>query len=507
MNKAILLTVLTCLYCFFATAQAPRIIYSAPEKQDSRRTAFDVIGKVGSNYIVYKNNRSDNDFCVYDENMKLKERVRMGDINSERMIDMEFIAYADYFYAIYQYQRRNIIYCNAIKFNADAKKLTDPIELDTTQISFAANNKIYTTVSSDDKQKIMVFKINNKNQSKFYFTTMLFDSQLKLQKKDRMLLNMQQRADYLSDFLLSNDGELVFSKYERTSTNSEFISKVELVIKYPDSSNFSINNVGIGARILDELKLKVDNTNKRILLSSLFYKQKRGNIEGLYLMKWDKVTNTKILDTPIVFNDELRNAAKGEEANKKMAFNDYYIKNIVMRKDGGFLIVGEALFTSSRGGFYNRWDYMNWGNPWISPIDYYYYRPWGMPWNRNFGSGITRYHAENIMLLSFNKAGDLEWTNVIPKSQYDDDTDNLISFASMNTGGQLHFLFNQYERRNLLLNDQSIGPDGKILRNPTLKNLDKGYEFMPRLGKQVSANVIIVPCWYRNYLCLSKIEF
>ncbi|HKP32728.1 MAG TPA: hypothetical protein VJT83_08370, partial [Chitinophagaceae bacterium] len=86
-------------------------------------------------------------------------------------------------------------------------------------------------------------------------------------------------------------------------------------------------------------------------------------------------------------------------------------------------------------------------------------------------------------------------------------TDNLISHTLMNTGGQLHFLFNQYERKNLLLNDQSIGPDGKVTRYPTLRNLDKGYEFMPRYGKQVSAWEMIVPTLYRNYLCFAKVEF
>jgi hypothetical protein len=52
-----------------------------------------------------------------------------------------------------------------------------------------------------------------------------------------------------------------------------------------------------------------------------------------------------------------------------------------------------------------------------------------------------------------------------------------------------------------------MAPTGKITRNPTLKNLDKGYEFMPRLGKQVSARQMIIPCVYRNFLCFSKIDF
>lgn len=175
-------------------------------------------------------------------------------------------------------------------------------------------------------------------------------------------------------------------------------------------------------------------------------------------------------------------------------------------------MIGESEYTTSRAGAFNRWDYLNWNNPWAySSFDSYYYSPlynrWYSPWNRWSSSQAVRYHAENILILSFDKDGKLTWGNVIPKSQYDDESDNLISHQMMNTGGQLHFVFNQYERKNLLLNDQSVAPDGKITRYPTLKNLDKGYEFMPRYAKQVSAWEMIVPCMYRNYLCFSKVEF
>jgi len=143
-------------------------------------------------------------------------------------------------------------------------------------------------------------------------------------------------------------------------------------------------------------------------------------------------------------------------------------------------------------------------------MDYYYWSPyssWNSPWNRWNTGSITRYHAENIMVLSYDAEGNVEWSNVIPKSQFDDESDNMVSFQVMNTGGEVHFLFNAFERRVLMLNDQSLSAEGKITRNPTLKNLDKGYEFMARYGKQVSARQMIMPCLYRNYLCMAKIDF
>ncbi|NJO25931.1 MAG: hypothetical protein HC867_09470 [Bacteroidia bacterium] len=119
----------------------------------------------------------------------------------------------------------------------------------------------------------------------------------------------------------------------------------------------------------------------------------------------------------------------------------------------------------------------------------------------------TRHYYENVAVFSFSSDAKLEWTNFIRKTQYEDNSDVTLSYQLFNTGGELHFLFNQLERRSLLLNDQSVGPDGQIKRNPTLRNLDKGYEFMPRFGKQTGARQLVIPCMTRNYICFAKLDF
>ncbi len=488
---------------------AQKISYAEPERDDTRRTNFEIIGKVGNNILVFKNNRTDNAISVYDNDMKLIERVKV-DYMDDRWINVDFVPYSDHIWMIYQYQRKSVVYCMGVKLNSNAKRLTDPVELDTTRIGWSASNKIYTTVFSDDKQQIMIFKINSKNTRNFVFTTMLFNPEMQLQYKHRMNLPMEERNDYFTDFLLDNEGDMVFGKFVRKN-GSDYISELKMIIKKASQEQFTTRDLSTKDKVLDEVKIKIDNTNKRYLFSALYYKQKRGNVEGLYSLVWDKASDTVMRESTLVFSDELRKQAKGTDANLRLAFNDYFIKNIIIRKDGGYILVGESMYTTSRGGAFNRWDYSYWNNPWASPLDYYYwspyYNPWGSPWSRWGNNMATRYHAENIMILAFDKEGGVEWTNVIPKSQFDDDGDNLISNQVMNTGGELHFLFNLYERRTLLLNDQSISPDGKITRHPTLKNLDRGIEFMPRLGKQVSARSIVMPCQYRNYLTFAKIDF
>jgi hypothetical protein len=484
-----------------------KIVYSEPDRDDNRRMTFEVVGKVSGNFLVYKNLRNKNWITVFDNNMKPMTKVEQDYIPDDRLINIDFFPYNDFFYAVYQYQKRNIVYCEAIKLDGNCRKVSDVIELDTTHIGFAANNKIYSVISSEDKSKIMVFKINSKNRERYVITASLFNDSLQRLKKSTLTMPMEDHYDYLDEFNVDNDGDFVFTKFSRQS--NDIINRASMVIKFAQADSFFVKDLDIEKRYLDELHVKVDNNNKRYFLTSFYYKERRGNIDGFYFYVWDKQSGKSAMESVVTLGDELRRDARGD-ANLKMAFNDYFVRNIIIKKDGGFIIGSEAFYTTSRYNSWNRWDYL-YGSHFLSPLDYYYYSPfYNSLWYRSRfynSSQNVRYHADNIVILSFDKDGKLQWNNVIAKEQYDDETDDLISYQVMNTGGQLHFLFNMEERRINLLNDYTVSPGGEINRNPTLKNLDKGFEFMAKYGKQVSAHQMIIPCLYRNTICFAKIDF
>ena len=393
-----------------------------------------------------------------------------------------------------------------VKIDGNGKKIGEPVELDTTHISFFADNKIYTAINSEDKQKIMIYKIQKK-YDKFSFETILFNSQLRLIHKSRTEMPYDDRTDVYSDFFVDNDGNFVFTESEKNG-NREAISKLVLITKAPLADNFIFNELNLNNHYLDEIIVKIDNVNKRYLLNSFYYKQRHGNIDGLFTLIWDRETNKLAVQNMTEFADTLKQQARND-GSARFAFNDFFIRNVILKKDGAFILSAEDFNTQSRGNPWNRMDYI-YGYP-LSSYDYYFNSPtsvYGYNRLRGFNTGPqTRYFYNNIVVLDVDKNGKLVWSNVIHKEQYDDDNDNFLSYQIMNAGGELHFLFNELERRNQLIADQSITPDGQLTRNPTLKSLDKGYDFKPRYAKQVSAKQIIVPCLYRNYICFAKIDF
>lgn len=495
------------LTCFSLPSLAQRIVYSEVDEDDSRRMRFEVIGKVGGNFLVYKNVKNKDYISVYNADMRQVSRELQAYIPDDRLINIDFFPYNDFVYLIYQYQRKKVVYCEAVKVAGNGKPMGQPFELDTTHISFGASNKIYTAVSSEDKSKLMLFKINSKNKQRYVTTTLLFDNALALLKRSVFTTDMDEYKDYLDEFNLDNDGDLVFTK--ATRNNNETVQNTLLMHKPAMADTPTTVTAHPEKLFLDELHVKVDNAAKRYFLTSFYYGKKRGDIEGFYFYVWDKATKAPVLQNSVALSEELRQEAKGANANVKSAFNDYFIRNVITRRDGGFIINTESYYTITRGNQWNRFNYL-YGSPYTS-LDYYnlyspYYNSWY--WRDRFNNrSNVRYSADNITILSFDKTGKPEWNNVIHKEQYDDEGEDRISYQTVNTGGKIHYLFNIDEKRALLLNDFTLSPDGRLAHNPTLKNLDRGYEFMPKYGKQVSSYQMIVPCYYRNNVCFAKVEF
>jgi len=485
--------------------QAQTITYSEPDNSDFKDLNFEIIGKIAGNTHIYKDNRNTHFICLYDASMQQIAKEKL-DFLPEKIINVDFLMYPDFYYLFYQYQKKGIVYCMATKIDKIGKPMGTQIQLDTTALSFNSNNKIYTVINSEDKQSIMLIKINRPDDKINHVTTVLFDKELQLLKKSKLDIPMKERFATLSEFQLANGGNVAFLKEFGTGT-SEVVNKLNLLVKSSLEDTASVFEVELNGVFLDDIRLKIDNYNKHFLINSFYSKQKKGNVEGMFCYIWNMKINKVILNNNLTFTEEFRNDAKSE-GSVKTALNDFYLRNIVIKKDGGFVIAAEASYTSYQNNdIFNRWD--GYSSPYSGFNNYSVYGTGGLysnPFSRSFNN-VTKYYADNVIMLSVDINGKIEWSNVIRKSQQDDNNDNLISYGILNSGDKVHFLFNMQEKRQNILTDQSISPDGQIVRSPTIRGLDKGYEFMPRHAKQTGLRQIVVPCMYRNYICFSKIDF
>ena len=494
--------------CFF-NAQltiAQQLTFSDIDRQDKADLNFEIIGKMNSNILIYKNTRWKHKITVLDNSMQEVETVFL-DFLPEKTFNVDFIAYPNHAFMVYQYQKKNILYCMVVKLDAMGKKLTEPVQIDSTQIPFYADNKIYTTIASENKEKIEIFKLHKKYDN-YTLATNLFDKDFKRIHQNRQQLSYDERRDTYTNFLVDNEGNFVFTK-ETKEGNRGGSNKLSLIQLKNREDTLTFLPINLSTNYIDNVILKIDNLNNRYLFTSFYYKKNRGNIEGVFSTVYNKGEHKISTPTFSVIDDSIRNAAKSN-GQIRLALNDFFIQQIVSKKDGGYIVVSEDFSTQNTGGNnspFNRWDYFN--NPYN--FNSYYYNPYGgfnRPFNNfnNFNNPQrVRYYYSNILIMSFNKTGIQEWSRVIQKDQYDDETDNFLSYVLAPFNGELHFLFNS-DRKNQLIADHSINVNGDIKRNPTLKSREKGHQFMPRLTKQVGAKQLIIPCDYRGFICFAKVD-
>lgn len=492
-----------------SSALAQKLVYAEPDRADSRRMNFEIIGKVGPHFLIYKYTRNQHWITSLDNDLVQVDKIEQEHLpKNDQLINIDFVAYPQAAWMIYQHQKKNVVYCQAAQVDARGRRVGEPRELDTSMVRTLSPNTVYTTLTSEDRKRILIFKVNSRNKQRYRLSTFLYDDQLQLLRRSDLLIPIEERSETLGNFTLDNAGNLAFLKIHHPP--NENIDGIEFHYKPANSDSLLTAPVLMNKIWVDEPQLRADNVNGKFLVAAMAYGERRGNVDGLFFWTWDRAAAAPAIQGTYAFPQPLRQEAKGE-ASVRTAFNDHFLRHLSIRRDGGWVISTESYYTTSRGSTWNRWDYL-YGSPYYYPSvsDFYYYSPYYNRYfynNRATGQSPVRHHADNVAILSFRPDAQVEWSAVINKAQFSDDSDDLLSFYPFIVGGQLHYILNLPERRLNLLQDFSLGTDGALNRNPTLRNLDRGYELMPRFAKQVSARQVLLPCIYRNYLCFAKIDY
>lgn len=493
-------------YFLSYSSTAQKINFSEKISDENSSMNFEIIGRQGNNYLIYKNYRKKHFIGVYGQSMELINNNRIKEI-PDKTFNAFFISYPEKVLMIYQYSKGNTIYCAALSFDNNGAPLADPIILDQTKIGSFSDKRVYSTVFSENKNHILIYKMMRRN-NKLYLNTFMFNPEFLLEKNTEDLFDYKERYDIFSDLSINNDGEFVFAKSTRKGSR-ESAFKLDIFSRTKESDSGTLTNIPLNGSYIDEVLIKPDNINHHYLINSLYSINNNDNITGLFSSFFPFNKNDSFKTAFNAFPDTIRNSFSSSR-NLKYAFENVYLRNIIVKNDGGFMISNEEQTSRTIGNNYyrNRNDYL-YGSPY-GGNDYYLYNPsyynYGryMPYSNNYRT--TQYEYGNILVNSINKDLVPDWNRIIVKRQKDTETDNFISFSIMNTGGLLHYIFMENERANQVILNIGLSADGNITRFPSLKSRDAGYLFIINSGRQVSATKIILPCINKGSLVFALVD-
>lgn len=487
--------------------QAQEITYSKPKNEENRDMSFEILGKIGGNYVVYKNIRWKHVLTFYDKDMQVVKDHRI-DFVPDRTFNMDIVLNPENFMLVYQYQKNSVVYCRAVMLDSLGEKIGEPVTIDTTRLSILSDNKIYNMVASQDKQHVLVYKMY-KNRGKLNVVTKTFDHSFLMTDSSRDLFEYNERRDVYSDVVLANDGKTFYTRGVKRG-NRENIADLTIIARTPGEQSIQVP-VNLQDRYLINISGKYDNINNQFLINSLYSDESSYRTQGLFSAVISGNDPQKLRTVFNIFPDNLRSRISGT-GQLRFAFDDLEIQESIIKRDGGFVLVAEDQTTQTReGNPYNRYY-----SPYSPYNDYYLYNPGYYRYYSPYGYGrypyynqqtSIRFYYDDILIVSVDEDLKLQWSSIIPKQQSDDDTNNFLSFGVMNTGGEIHFIYTEKDNNREVLSNDGLFPNGEVKRYPTLKSRQKGYDFMPKFAKQVGYNVLIVPCMYRGRIAFAKVVF
>ena len=494
---------------------------SSIEKSDKEDMQYEVLGKVGNRYWIYKNVDGIATIAQYNDRMQLVKQNDLSFIKTTNLNGIEFITHANNVFVFFQFQVKATVYAAVAELNTDGLLVGSPRVVDSaTKVRPGVRMKVFNLLESEDRQKLVIFSVNTTNANSLKVRAITLNQQMESVNEAEISINSTNKKSNLSDFALDNNGNLFCL---RNVTQTNMAPAVSLLFLSSSGDEVVESPVLNNSLLLDDIRIKIDNRAGRVILNSYYATTKKGNIEGLYSYIWDIATKKEMLINSNRFNDAVR-ALVTNKRNLKDAFDMFYLDKVSTQSDGSFVVISEAAESYSNRTMFSRWDYF-YGGAFYNPYMFYYWnRPFGFyPWARfgwgnpfmfnrwmnpyaSFGYPSVTYNANNIALLSFDIKGNLQWVKTIDKKQTDQNVDQFIGYGTLENDKGMSFVYHQKQKGIHQLIVNTLTKDGQLVKSNSIILNEKNYEWMPKSLKQVGEQEAILPYQYKNKIGFAKIQ-
>ena len=472
------------LLCLPAIMQAQEVTYSDYNKFDYRTDGYSVVGMVGGYLYTYVRNSEGTALESYDDSMN-KVATIMLDFFPERIYQVRFVAYPDKMIVLYQALESNKVVQYAALLDATGRLKNKPVELGHTKTGiFGATRTYFSSAVSDDKKWILIYSANDKGKS-IELEGKWLDDNLAIVKRSNATFKTENVPEH-SDVNVGNDGTVYMAAYTPTGSLN-YADQYWMLKLSPGATKFEPKELNLGERFATSGYIRVDNINNRVYFGGFYSDKKNGSFDGIIYAAYDIAAGSFQSQKFIPFDQELITAAGTRRRNH--AFDNYHVTQLIVKNDGGFVLVSEVQFVSTRSNYTPGFGYYSFYSPTMTSI-------------------VHEYHYNDIMALSYDKNGVRDWKAFVQKDQYSQEDDGVFSsFALLNTGGTLAFLFNDFNPSHSRIQLATLDPNGKSDIHSFNAEGNDYPDWLPRAGKQVASRILVVPCLHKRQICFAKVAF
>jgi hypothetical protein len=503
-----------CLLAFMQTAAGQKTIYSGADVASTSQ--YQVVGKVGENFMVFTSAGWRKKLLVYDRNMKKLsnnlQKYMPDDVHKIAAIPID-----GQLIVTYRYVKKNNIYFDAVKLDAYGKRISAEVRIDSMALPLAlpsqeldpsgwnsthfntpvliTGNKnttdqtfgpyrlgetknpdnypildtrlidYYSVIHSEDKSKILVYKIVKTDRG-YSLEAKILNHDLKLMDVFKMPLAFPD--EYYSPLLIDNDGNIFFLT-QTTAAKDGSIKSLQLFSKMFGVNNYVRVPVDLQEHILLRPHFKIDNLNKSLVINSFYLDPlKENQPEGIFIFK----LTTKLENMQSVYKEfppalsslRYRLVPQKIGMGQTLGFvNFFFIHDMYFTKDGSYqLVAGRTTNTNDFS---------------IDSVNIKTLQPEIVFINIDSGLHI-------IGTSIFSRKDMVEHPGLL--SSY--------SFDVLNQGNSLHLMINAQTMNNISVTSRfNISQGNKIIKYPPQRERETGYSLLPQQLIQVGLEQQMIP--------------
>lgn len=469
----------------FSGALAQQVQYSAYSDFSIKDGNIAVVGKTGGRIYTFRGDANGYFLDAWNDSMQLVATVIL-DFLPSKIYDTQFSIAGDSITLLYQYLQGRDLFMYGALLDGQGRLLHRPLKLDQKRTGFlGVGTEYYNFLVSDDKRSLSVFSVTDDTRE-LETKAVIFRNDL---SNLRRISSTVKRAGNLLAVrpVLTNKGDLVIPVRQATGRRDAY-DKLFLLRFAENSKAPSVIPVPLTDAFVEEPFIRTAPGDGHVYVAAFYATRKNGNPDGLLYAGFDGQTFDSIRQIQVPFDDRLR--AMTGERSLRHAFANQHLRQLIIRNDGGFVAISEENYVNTRSSYSPGWGYYSVYGPFMG------------------GPQVREYFYNDILALSVDSSGAMQWPSFIRKEQYSQEDGGLFSsFAFVNTGASLGFLYNNFNQQRSSITLVQVADDGlQQSRNFDIEG-ELAPDWVPRMAKQVSAREVIVPCLMRKKICFARVSF
>lgn len=395
-----------------------RSIFSEPFNIQ-RKTGIDIVGKTHGKFHVFLDGAKMGQLATFNKFLSM-DTVYSFNRGGDSLKKVNFYAVKDSFYHV-----------STEKENPRSYYWNGGVSSDTAaEVLFEFNEKIrgeasdLKMIKSYDQNAVLLHYLENKaDDLNFYGVLWKVDSNQYYKRSFSQLLS--NRGMEVMDKAVTNDGKvylLVKRRFVQAAVGSADRIYYELLQLDMVNGISNVIEIKEDSIYLGNMALRMDESNKQLVVAGYYSRTNYREVHGLSFYR----LNTQLLDierkhfcemTPY----QLRRLGVNNIREKDRGIEDLNLLEIVLRSDGGILIVGQVEYSSV----------LSYGN------NNLYVTPYSTV-------EVVYYHKDEVVVTSVKPDGTFHWNAVIGKKQESQDRyDPFMGVAYGISPKGLFFLSNQ----------------------------------------------------------------